>query len=161
VCGEGVICGERVLLRLVQDTDFELLVSWFSDPEFVRWWGGEPLSCDQVQRKYLGRRAGVTSYLVVAAAEPVGYAQACLTAVGEGGIDLVLVPRAQGRGLGPDAVRALVRHLLHVERWVRVTVDPAADNERAVRAWRHAGFVEVSRDGGVVVMQVTQDDLAR
>jgi RimJ/RimL family protein N-acetyltransferase len=38
-------------------------------------------------------------------------------------------------------------HALLAEGWEYVTVDPYAWNERALRAWAKAGFVEVSRHG--------------
>jgi hypothetical protein len=44
----------------------------------------------------------------------------------------------------PDAARALAQSLLDAG-WQYVTVDPYAWNERALRGWRNAGFVEVSR----------------
>jgi aminoglycoside 6'-N-acetyltransferase len=58
---------------------------------------------------------------------------------------MFLIPEARGRGLGPDAARAMTEHLLHERGRERVTVDPYAWNEGAVRAWERAGFVEVSR----------------
>jgi aminoglycoside 6'-N-acetyltransferase len=58
---------------------------------------------------------------------------------------MFLVPAARGRGLGPDAARAMARHLIDDWGRARVTVDPYAWNEAAVRAWERAGFVEVSR----------------
>ena len=57
---------------------------------------------------------------------------------------MFLVPSARGRGLGPDAARAMTEHLLAGGR-TRVTVDPYAWNGGAVRAWQRAGFVEVAR----------------
>ena len=48
------------------------------------------------------------------------------------------------RGLMPDAGRALAQALL-AENWESVTVDPYLWNERAIRGWQKAGFVEVSR----------------
>jgi RimJ/RimL family protein N-acetyltransferase len=36
-----------------------------------------------------------------------------------------------------------VRHLRVERGWTRVTVDPYAWNEPAIRAWRRAGFVDV------------------
>ena len=45
-----------------------------------------------------------------------------------------------------DAARALAQSLLDAG-WKSVTVDPYAWNERAVRGWEKAGFVEVSRHG--------------
>jgi hypothetical protein len=44
----------------------------------------------------------------------------------------------------PDAARALAQRLL-AGGWAYVTVDPYEWNERAVRAWARAGFVEISR----------------
>ncbi|MZD07125.1 GNAT family N-acetyltransferase, partial [Streptomyces sp. SID5785] len=91
--------------------------------------------------KYVGRRRPqAESLLVVADDEPVGYAQYWCAGPADGGLDLVLVAGARGRGLGPDAARALVRHVCGTLGWERVTVDPAVTNERAVRAWEKAGF---------------------
>jgi aminoglycoside 6'-N-acetyltransferase len=84
-------------------------------------------------------RADVEAWIVEEASEPVGYLQVHLE-----GLDMFLVPSARGRGLGPDAARAMARHLVHDRAWTRVTVDPYAWNEGAVRAWERAGFVEVS-----------------
>ena len=47
------------------------------------------------------------------------------------------------RRLGPDAGWTLARHLREDRGFTRVTVDPYTWNERAIRAWRRAGFVEV------------------
>jgi aminoglycoside 6'-N-acetyltransferase len=58
---------------------------------------------------------------------------------------MFLVPHARGRGLGPDSARAMAEHLLHERGRARVTVDPYEWNDRALRAWQRAGFVEVSR----------------
>jgi aminoglycoside 6'-N-acetyltransferase len=57
---------------------------------------------------------------------------------------MFLVPDARGRGLGPDAARTLAT-ALREQGWPRVTVDPYAWNERAVAAWRRAGFEPVER----------------
>jgi aminoglycoside 6'-N-acetyltransferase len=85
-------------------------------------------------------REDVEAWIVEEAGEPVGYLQ-----VHSDGLDMFLIPGARGRGLGPDAARAMARHLLDERGRDRVTVDPYAWNESAVRAWERAGFVEVSR----------------
>jgi len=72
-----------------------------------------------------------------------------------GGLDGFLVPEARGRGLMPDAARALAQSLVDAG-WQYVTVDPYAWNEQAVRAWAKAGFVEVSR-GEQVLMRFKSD----
>src|SRR5262249_51486378 len=56
------------------------------------------------------------------------------------GIDIYLDPAAHGRGLGSDAVRTLARHLVVDRGHHRLTIDPAADNEAAIRAYAKAGF---------------------
>ena len=85
-------------------------------------------------------RKDVEAWIVEEAAEPVGYLQ-----VHPEGLDMFLAPAARGRGLGSDAARAMTEHLIHERGRERVTVDPYAWNEVAVRAWERAGFVEVSR----------------
>ncbi|HTC85545.1 MAG TPA: GNAT family protein, partial [Candidatus Acidoferrum sp.] len=56
------------------------------------------------------------------------------------GIDLFLTTAAQGRGLGPDAIRTVARHLFEVRGHHRLTIDPSAANERAIRAYTRVGF---------------------
>jgi aminoglycoside 6'-N-acetyltransferase len=58
-------------------------------------------------------------------------------------IDLFLDPALHGRGLGTEAVRRLVRHLVEERGHHRITIDPAADNTAAVRAYEKAGFRRV------------------
>jgi aminoglycoside 6'-N-acetyltransferase len=81
----------------------------------------------------------VEAWIVEERGEPVGYLQ-----VHPEGLDMFLIPAARGRGLGPDSARAMARHLLDKRGHARVTVDPYAWNDGAVRAWGRAGFVEVS-----------------
>jgi aminoglycoside 6'-N-acetyltransferase len=92
------------------------------------------------------REERVDAWIVEADGRPVGYLQSWWEP-GEprrGGLDGFLAPEARGRGLMPDAARNLASSLL-ADGWHEVTVDPYAWNERALRAWAKAGFVEVSR----------------
>ncbi|WP_217712201.1 GNAT family N-acetyltransferase [Kitasatospora sp. NA04385] len=148
-CGEPELAGELTRLVPTREDDLDLLAGWFADPAFVEHWGGAPLPRAEVAAKYLGRRRPeVESFLVLAGGVPVGYAQYWRAGPDGGGIDLVLLPAARGRGLGPDAARALLAHLCGESGWRRVTVDPAAANVRAVRAWEKAGFRRVAGGGG-------------
>lgn len=154
MAGGAVLDG--VLTRLVPTTedDVDLLARWFASPDFVEHWGGVPIARDEVAEKYAGRRRPcVESFLVLARSTPVGYAQYWHAGVTEGGIDMVLRPEARGRGLGPDAARALLAHLGGDLGWRRVTVDPARGNVRAVRAWEKAGFRQVPGEAGNIVME--------
>lgn len=59
------------------------------------------------------------------------------------GMDIFLVERAQGKGAGTDAVRTLARHLIDDVGHHRLVIDPAADNERAIRTYEKVGFRRV------------------
>ena len=113
----SALAGKLVKLRPVKDSDLDTLSAWFGDREFVEWWRGDALSQDEVRARYLGRREGITSFVVTERGEPVGYAQWWAQDAGQGGIDLVLAPEAQGRGLGVDAAEALVQHLFDELGW--------------------------------------------
>jgi aminoglycoside 6'-N-acetyltransferase len=55
-------------------------------------------------------------------------------------IDLFLSEHVHGQGVGTDAVRTVARHLIHDRGHHRVTIDPAADNIAAIRAYEKVGF---------------------
>lgn len=92
-------------------------------------------------------RPDVDSYVVEEAGQPVGYIQAWFDddSPNDGGLDMFLIPSARGRGLGPDAARALAHWLLSTGQRRRITVDPYLSNERAIRAWAKAGFRPVEK----------------
>jgi aminoglycoside 6'-N-acetyltransferase len=134
--------GRQTTLRPVEAADIDLLLDWHADPEVSRFWDDETFTHETMLAR-LGRPE-VTPYLVLTGGVAIGYLQVWWDAEG-GGLDMFLVPSARGRGLGPDAARAMALHLLDDRGWTRVTVDPYAWNEQALRGWRNAGFIEVSR----------------
>lgn len=58
------------------------------------------------------------------------------------GIDIAIHPDWHGRGIGPAAIRALVDHLIRDRGHHRLTIDPAADNTRAIRAYHGRAFAQ-------------------
>jgi aminoglycoside 6'-N-acetyltransferase len=137
--GLRVVSGALTKLRRATDADADLLVEWHADPEVSRYWDGETFTREEMLQRL--RRPDVDAFIVEASGKPVGYLQAWREG-DTGGIDMFLIPEARGRGLGPDAALALARHLRDERAWTRVTVDPYTSNERAIRAWRKAGFVD-------------------
>jgi aminoglycoside 6'-N-acetyltransferase len=129
----------RTMIRLATAADVDLLVGWHSDPDVARFWDLETYTAEQ-----LGARLGrddVRAFIVEEGGVPVGYIEAWTDEDWRsGGLDMFLVPRARGRGLGPEAARALATHLVEACGWARVTVDPYVWNTGAIRAWRRAGF---------------------
>lgn len=88
------------------------------------------------------------------------------------GIDLFLDPAEHGRGLGTDALRALITHLIDTVGHHRISIDPAADNEQAIRCYERVGFKPVgvlrrneSIDGGdfhdSLLMDLLSDEFIR
>lgn len=137
-----VIVGERTAVRPATEADVELLVAWHADPEISRYWDGETFTAAEMHERLARER--VDAWIIEEARDPIGYVQSWWDE-GEprrGGIDGFLVPGARGRGLMPDAARALAGSLI-ADGWTRVTVDPYAWNGRAIRGWQKAGFVEV------------------
>lgn len=136
------VYGAQTTLRPVEDDDVDLLVRWHADPEVARFWDWETFTRETLLDRLA--RPDVTPYVVLADGDAVGYLQVW-GGPERGGLDMFLEPSARGRGLGSDAGRAMARHLLDERGWVSVTVDPYAWNGSALRAWRSAGFVEMSR----------------
>lgn len=139
----AILRGERVTLRPLTDADVAPLAEIAAEPEVARWWLG-------LTEQDLREKAGPDEDDLILAIEldgqVIGLAQA-----GEetdpdyrhANIDLFLGTAWQGRGLGGDAIRALARHLFHELGHHRITIDPAADNERAIRAYEKVGFKRV------------------
>lgn len=99
--------------------------------------GAVALSRDAVAAKYTGRRCPrVESYIVEFEGRAIGYVQYHLEGPGQAGLDMMLLPEFRHRGLGPKVARVMVGHLRSAFGWTDITVDPAQDNGRAIRAPR-------------------------
>jgi aminoglycoside 6'-N-acetyltransferase len=133
-----LVRGRLTTLRPAGLGDVDRLVAWHADPDVSRYWDDETFTRAEMAERLA--REDVAAWIVEEEGEPVGFLQ-----VHAEGLDMFLIPVARGRGLGPDAARAMARHLLDERRRERVTVDPYVWNDGAVRAWERAGFVEVSR----------------
>jgi aminoglycoside 6'-N-acetyltransferase len=126
-------------LRPLAEADAAELRRIRATPEVAQWW--EPpeddFPWDEPEATRLtvevdGRIAGMVQYWEEP--EPK-YRHA--------GIDLFLDPAFHGRGLGTEVVRRVVRLLIDERGHHRLTIDPAADNAAAIRAYEKAGFRRV------------------
>ena len=141
VIPESGISGNGITLRAVKPADLDLLAAWFSDAAVYAYWGGEPLSRDEVIRQFFdGKDDDVAPMVVESGGVALGYIQAWCDSAASGGIDVVLLPHARGRSIGPAAVRLLAHWLRAQLDWTRITVDPLRANDRAIRAFEAAGF---------------------
>jgi aminoglycoside 6'-N-acetyltransferase len=135
--------GERVVLHPLTMDDIPAVAAIQAQPGVSKWWG-EPTEEDL--REKVDGTEGVVPLAIEVDGELVGlieYHEEEDPMYRHAGIDLFLSEHVQGQGLGPDAVRTLARHLIHDRGHHRLTIDPAADNLPAIRAYEKVGFRRV------------------
>ena len=136
--------GEQVVLRPIRPDDREALIEVLSDPSVVAVW--DTRGPENSTNELLAGDARWTVWAIEVDGEFAGSIQAAENDDDDyksAGIDIFMHSRFQGRGLGTDAVRTLARHLIEVRGHHRLTIDPAADNARAIRTYEKVGFKPV------------------
>ena len=133
------LAGPRVRLRRSEAADLAPLTAIRAEPGVCEWWGAPQAGDfeagehgDVLVIEVGGSVAGLIAYEEV---DDPGYHSA--------GIDLFLGAAWQGRGLGREAIETLVRYLIEERGHHRLTIDPAAANERAIRCYEGVGFERV------------------
>jgi aminoglycoside 6'-N-acetyltransferase len=139
---DPVLTGEKVTLRRLTETDRARVREILAEPEVARWWGTKDLD-GSVDDFYDGDAVGFAIELNGDLVGMIQYAEEAEPDYRHAGIDIVLGREGRGRGFGPDAVRTLARHLFEERGHHRLTIDPAASNERAIRAYERVGFRRV------------------
>jgi aminoglycoside 6'-N-acetyltransferase len=141
--GLPVLIGERVILRPLRAVDRPILTAFLGEHEVAHWWGtsgpdraADDLYEDKDQAAFAIELDGVL-------VGSIQYAEENESDYRHAGIDLFLGTEHQNRGLGTDALRTLARHLFEDRGHHRLTIDPAASNERAIRAYERVGFRRV------------------
>lgn len=132
-----VLRGERLTLRRARDEDREALGAILSEPEVSRWWGPfDPESAfDEIGSSFVIEVAGdVAGWLVYEAEEWWQYRYVAF--------DIALATALHGRGYGSEALRVAIGHFIGRGHH-RFTIDPAADNARAIRSYARLGFKAV------------------
>ncbi|MET8231312.1 GNAT family protein [Micromonospora sp. NPDC005298] len=133
--------GRAVTLRPATVADVPALAAIRADPEVRRWWrGGDDLAAsvqadlddDDLALYAIEHDGRVIGAIQWHAEQDPDYRHASL--------DVFLDPAVRGEGLGGDAVRTLARHLIDEYGHHRFTIDPAAANSAAIRAYAKVGF---------------------
>ena len=136
--------GARVTLRSGRADDSPALRAVFDAPEVAHWWPTP--SEDELDEMLANGDPDVDVWLVELDGRVVGLIQASEEQdpmYRHAGIDIVLHPDVHGRGVGPEAIRVLARHLFEDRGHHRIVIDPNAANERAIRAYEKVGFRQV------------------
>jgi aminoglycoside 6'-N-acetyltransferase len=131
--------GGRVTLRPLEDADLDPLAEIIREPSVARWWG----ESDEPERLRDNLRMDGDAFVIEADGELagwLGFVEETEPEYRSVGIDISLSERFQGRGLGPDALRTVIRWFADERGHHRFTIDPNAANERAIKAYAAVGF---------------------
>jgi aminoglycoside 6'-N-acetyltransferase len=137
-----VLRGEHVLLRPGRPEDAQRLLRIRSEPEVTRWWGSDDIE-EEVREEFIGSDS---AFVIEVEGEVVGaiqYHEESDPMYRHAGMDIYLSVSRHGEGLGAEALRVLARYLFEERGHHRLTIDPAADNAAAIRAYERMGFRRV------------------
>ena len=134
------IPGERIVLRPLVPADRKRLIEILADPTVQQWWDSRG---PEHSARELLEDDEVVPFAIELDGEMIGsiqYAEEDDPDYHHAGIDVFIDGAHQDRGYGTEAVRTLGRWLLEVRGHHRLTIDPAADNARAIRTYEKVGF---------------------
>jgi aminoglycoside 6'-N-acetyltransferase len=143
--GHVELRGERVFLRPVRTDDVAALSQMFSAPSVAAWW----VDFDQarIERELLNNdEDAVTVFAIEVEGETAGVVQ-CYEEPDRdyraAALDIAVAPQWWGHGVAVDAIRTLARDLIERGGHHHLTIDPAADNARAIACYAKVGFKPV------------------
>jgi aminoglycoside 6'-N-acetyltransferase len=130
--------GGGVTLRPLRDDDKPWVDAILAEPEVADWWLRQ--DWDRVVED------GATSFAILTDDEPAGVVQFHEELDPDyvsASVDLFVGARFQDRRIGRRALQAVIDHLVRERGHHRITVDPAADNARAIHVYEALGFRRV------------------
>ncbi len=132
-----ILSGPRISLRNATLDDLAPVSTIRREPEVTRRWGileeGELEEFLQDDK----------TFVVEADGEIIGaiqYGEENEPMYRHASIDIFLTTSRHGQGFGSEAVRIVARYLIEERGHHRLTIDPAADNAAAIRAYEKVGF---------------------
>jgi aminoglycoside 6'-N-acetyltransferase len=126
----------RMSLRALAAGDEAELLRIHRTPEVARWWGppAEGFPWDEPAS------TSMTIVLDGAIAGLIQFSEEPEPRYRHAAIDLFLDPALHGRGLGTEALRRMVVHLIEERGHHRLTIDPSVGNAAAIRSYEKVGF---------------------
>ena len=137
------LAGDAVALRPAAVADVARFAEILATPEVACWWHGydearirremfEADDADATANLAIELGGTVIGLIMFTEENEPDYRHAS--------IDVSLDPAFHHRGLGADSLRTLARHLFERRGHHRLTIDPAAHNEVAIRCYTSVGF---------------------
>ena len=134
--------GERLVLRPLVEEDLDALLAILAEPDVATWWG--PQAEQPEREELLGPEARFAIVVDDAVAGWLACEENTDPMYRSVGLDIFLTTARHRQGLGREALRLAIVHYLERGHH-RFTIDPAADNERAIRTYAALGFKSVGR----------------
>ncbi|CAN5285480.1 GNAT family protein [soil metagenome] len=134
--------GARVTLRPQEERDLDPLTAIVTSEGVCEWWGPET-SLDATREDLRNDGVAFTIEVGGAIAGWLGVSEDLTPNYRSAGMDIFVAPEFQGSGYGPEALRLAARWLVDERGHHRLTIDPAAANERAIGVYASLGFKPV------------------
>jgi aminoglycoside 6'-N-acetyltransferase len=136
------IAGAGVRLRPYDRADLPTLLRLVNDPAVAEWWG----TYDEAELHDELTDDSMTVWTIVVDGSPAGVVEVTEELEPDyrhASLDIFLSAELHGRGLGAEALRTVLRHLFTERGHHRATIDPAVENQRAIRSYARLGFKPV------------------
>jgi aminoglycoside 6'-N-acetyltransferase len=133
-----VLQSTRLTLRAGRPGEERAVLQILREPAIAERWGR--FSINEVAEQFIGSEVAFLIEIDGRIAGAIQYHEEDDPQYRHAGMDIFLSTAHQGRGLRSDAVRVLARYLITERGHHRLTIDPAADNLPAIRAYERAGF---------------------
>jgi aminoglycoside 6'-N-acetyltransferase len=130
--------GEQVVLEPVEEAHVPELRRILATPEVRSRWGDEAASPDWPFDEVSEVRFAILVDDQVRGM--IQYGEENTPMYRHASIDIFVDPAVHRRGIGRDAVRSVAQHLVADLGHHRIIIDPAADNEAAIRCYESVGF---------------------
>lgn len=133
------LAGPRVTLRPLAEADLPTIAAALSKPGAAEWW---PITSEAGLREDVLSDES-TSLAIEFESHVIGivmYEEVLWRDYFSAGIDIAIDPGLRGRGLGPETLSVLIGWLVDVGGHHRISIDPAAANASAIRAYEKVGF---------------------
>lgn len=155
----------------LRQSDLRILRYWFAEPHVADWWTPDEEEIGVMEQEMRDPRANVMRYIVSHDGRDFAYIQVYNPAgdafwadhpqsAGTYGIDQFIGdPQMIGFGHGTNFIKAFVAALKAQPEVKRIIVDPAPDNNPALRCYAQVGFRKerdiVTPDGLSVLMVIS------
>ena len=129
------------MLRPTRTDDVDELLSILREPEVARRWGR--VERTEIEDQFVGDAKVFVIEVDGDAVGAIQYGEEDDPMYRHASIDVFLTTSRHNQGIGPESISVLAKHLIADRGHHRLTIDPAADNDAAIRAYEKVGFRKV------------------